>query len=170
MEIWPGHLRFRYTHSTIANDCRETMLPGQCSPKKCASRSSTCCLRTGLRAQRDVDGGADQLGGTQADCERRSPVDVACCLLPEVEGDHSDAEGDRRTAPTGGIHRAGVLADLTFHNVSTINKVLGVMFGDHMKGLNLAEVGRLNTGFHCCQLHSVGRAAEAFDEFSETEC
>ncbi|MGE8303293.1 MAG: hypothetical protein ACN6PW_02430 [Pseudomonas kermanshahensis] len=57
------------------------------------------------------------------------------------------------------------MADLTFHNVSTINKVLGVMFGDHMKGLNLAEVGRLNTGFHGCQLHSVGRAAEAFDEY-----
>ncbi|MFT2161097.1 MULTISPECIES: hypothetical protein [Pseudomonas] len=27
-----------------------------------------------------------QLGGTQADCEQRSPVDVACCWLPEVEG------------------------------------------------------------------------------------
>jgi len=42
------------------------------------------------------------------------------------------------------------LADLTFHNVSTINQVLAVMIGDHMKGLNLAEVGRLNTGFHGC--------------------
>lgn len=27
-----------------------------------------------------------ELGSTQADCEQRSPVDVACCWLPEVEG------------------------------------------------------------------------------------
>lgn len=36
-----------------------------------------------------------------------------------------------------------LLTDQTFHNVSTIKEVLGVMFGDHMKGLNLAGVGRL---------------------------
>ncbi len=83
--------------------------------------------------------------------------------------DHSDAEGNRRTAPTGGIHRAGVLADLTFHNVSTINQVLGVMFGDHMKGLNLVEVGRLNTGFMAANCIALGGRLRLLTSISETD-
>lgn len=43
-----------------------------------------------------------------------------------------------------------ILADQTFHNVSTIKEVLGVMFGDHMKDLNLAGVGRI-----CSKRHDI---------------
>lgn len=43
-----------------------------------------------------------------------------------------------------------ILADQTFHNVATIKEVLGVMFGEHMKDLNLAGVGRI-----CSKRHDI---------------
>lgn len=43
-----------------------------------------------------------------------------------------------------------ILAEQTFHNVATIKEVLGVMFGDHMKDLDLAGVGRI-----CSKRHDI---------------
>lgn len=43
-----------------------------------------------------------------------------------------------------------ILADQTFHNASTIKEVFGVIFGEHMKDLNLAGVGRI-----CSKRHDI---------------
>lgn len=36
-----------------------------------------------------------------------------------------------------------VLSELSFHNVATIKEVLGAMFGDHMKGLEVGGIARI---------------------------
>lgn len=36
-----------------------------------------------------------------------------------------------------------VLSELSFHNVATIREILSAMFGDHMKGLELADIARI---------------------------
>jgi hypothetical protein len=40
------------------------------------------------------------------------------------------------------------LSDLSFHNVSTINQVLKAMFGEHMNGLALSDIGRISSKRH----------------------
>ncbi|WP_346830900.1 hypothetical protein ABDX87_28580 [Pseudomonas abietaniphila] len=42
------------------------------------------------------------------------------------------------------------LSELSFHNVVTINQVLNAMFGEHMKGLGLSEIGRI-----CSKRHDI---------------
>ncbi|MGE8188818.1 hypothetical protein [Pseudomonas sp. NPDC086278] len=43
-----------------------------------------------------------------------------------------------------------VLSELSFHNIATIKEVLGAMFGDHMKGLDLGGIGRI-----CAKRHDI---------------
>lgn len=43
-----------------------------------------------------------------------------------------------------------VLSELSFHNVATIREILGAMFGEHMKGLEMADIARI-----CIKRHDI---------------
>ncbi|XVJ48139.1 hypothetical protein ACDZ94_04160 [Pseudomonas sp. UBT] len=51
------------------------------------------------------------------------------------------------------------LSELSFHNVATINQVLHAMFGEHMKGLGLNEIGRICSKRHDI-VHRNGKTVE----------
>lgn len=52
------------------------------------------------------------------------------------------------------------LAEQSFHNVSTINQVLGAMFGEHMRGLDMSEVASICEKRH----HIVHRNGKTLDD------